>query len=178
MKNKIINGGHDAELAVELVNDRLYAIQKFLQNVGLVHFDLHFENILTDGQCVYLSDFGLALSSQFDLTINEKEFLDRHKNYDTCCIALNLLHSIITSRYGKENWIKKLKMHLTDTRDSSSGYINAIILKYFRVAILMDNFLTALKKNDKTIRFPTEQLAAELAGVKCSASMQSQQGHD
>ncbi|MEU7003628.1 hypothetical protein [Nonomuraea sp. NPDC046570] len=36
----------------------------FMSSRGLVHFDAHFANILTDGQQVHFADFGLALTSR------------------------------------------------------------------------------------------------------------------
>ncbi len=69
-----------------------------------MHFDAHFKNILTDGKRLYLSDFGLALSSRFDLTPAETQFLKQHSSYDQACAAVNLLHCIITSLFGKERW--------------------------------------------------------------------------
>ncbi|MFF2503082.1 hypothetical protein ACFVTY_06840 [Streptomyces sp. NPDC058067] len=45
---------------------------------GLLHFDAHFQNILTDGRRLYFADFGLALSSRFDLSPSEAGFFERH----------------------------------------------------------------------------------------------------
>lgn len=38
---------------------------------GLLHFDAHFENILTDGQRLFFADYGLAISSRFELSRDE-----------------------------------------------------------------------------------------------------------
>ncbi len=46
----------------------------FMSSRGLVHFDSHFANILTDGRQLYFADFGRALSSRFDLTADESDF--------------------------------------------------------------------------------------------------------
>jgi serine/threonine protein kinase len=54
----------------------------FLREHGIVHFDAHFGNVLTDGETHYLADFGLALDSSFELTASERRFLDRHQYYD------------------------------------------------------------------------------------------------
>lgn len=43
----------------------------FMSSRGLIHFDAHFANILTDGRRLYFADFGLALSSRFDLSADE-----------------------------------------------------------------------------------------------------------
>jgi hypothetical protein len=54
----------------------------FLRSKGVVHFDAHFFNILTDGEQAYLTDFGLALAQQFDLHADERRFLADHEYYD------------------------------------------------------------------------------------------------
>ena len=46
----------------------------FLQRNGIIHFDVHFDNILTDGNKLYLTDFGLVLDKRFDLDEIERTF--------------------------------------------------------------------------------------------------------
>ena len=164
LSKKVNNRDASADLAIEFVDSSLFTVNKFLQNNGFIHFDLHFENILTDGNELYLSDFGLAVSSNFELTIAEKQFLKKHNNYDVYCAALNILHCIITARYGKEEWINKLKKHIKYMHGSPANYYDEVIMKYHRIAILMDCFLTNLQKDKQTL-FPAEQLAAALASV-------------
>ncbi len=48
------------------MNDALMGGVSFMSSHGLIHFDAHFDNILTDGELVYFADFGLALSKGFD----------------------------------------------------------------------------------------------------------------
>jgi len=71
-----------AETAIAFVDARLTPTIDFMNARGLTHFDTHFENILTDGQRFCVSDFGLALSSEFELTEDEVAFLARHRRYD------------------------------------------------------------------------------------------------
>lgn len=55
----------------------------FLRKQGMVHFDVHIDNIIvTDGNKPYLTDFGLVLDRQFDLSEAEKDFLAQHTYYD------------------------------------------------------------------------------------------------
>jgi serine/threonine protein kinase len=54
----------------------------FLKENNVVHFDAHFGNILTDGQRVILTDFGLGLDLDFELSPKERAFCKLHKNYD------------------------------------------------------------------------------------------------
>ena len=49
-------------------------IVMFLRSRELLHMDGHFGNMRTDGDRVYLSDFGLATSPHFDLSPAERDF--------------------------------------------------------------------------------------------------------
>lgn len=98
--------------AIQFVEDNLQRATSFMKAQGFIHFDAHFKNILTDGTSLYFSDFGLALSSKFDLGRKETEFLHNHHNYDSCSVAVNFLHCIITSLFGKEQWEIKLQEYL------------------------------------------------------------------
>jgi hypothetical protein len=60
----------------------LLAVASFLGARDFVHFDMHFRNLLTDGERLYVSDFGLALSSTFTLSDEERAFLERHRDFD------------------------------------------------------------------------------------------------
>ena len=54
----------------------------FLRIKGIIHFDAHFHNILTDGDQTYLTDFGLVLDESFTLMKEEKSFFGQHIFYD------------------------------------------------------------------------------------------------
>ena len=66
----------------DLVVRQLCETVSFLRAHGIVHFDAHFNNAVTDGERAYLVDFGMALDSRFDLTAHERAFQDRHSHYD------------------------------------------------------------------------------------------------
>jgi tRNA A-37 threonylcarbamoyl transferase component Bud32 len=67
-----------AESACSTVEKNLSAATSFMNAQGLLHFDAHFWNILTDGESLYFSDFGLAISSRFDLSEAEMDFFKEH----------------------------------------------------------------------------------------------------
>ncbi|HEX8272792.1 MAG TPA: hypothetical protein VF615_09065 [Longimicrobiaceae bacterium] len=77
--------------------DDLRATLDLLHENGMVHFDSHFANVLTDGGRAYLSDFGLLLDPDFDLGADERAFLDAHRLYD----------------YGRVLWSLGLLLHDT-----------------------------------------------------------------
>jgi len=54
----------------------------FLQKNGIIHFDVHWENIITDGNKPFLTDFGLALDKGFDLSSSERLFFKNNSYYD------------------------------------------------------------------------------------------------
>lgn len=61
---------------------QLFDIIATLRSIGVVHFDTHFGNIVTDGERWRLGDFGLAMAADFELTAPERRFLERHHHYD------------------------------------------------------------------------------------------------
>ena len=162
---QITKGGDSAETAVVFVDEQLKATNKHMNAHGLMHFDAHFENILTDGQRIYLSDFGLALSSKFDLTPAETEFLKQHQSYDQACAAVNLLHCIITSLFGKEHWEIRLCEYLVGELSNVPPAINTIINRYAPIALLMDEFFQKLQKESKSTPYPATQLEKLLRAI-------------
>ncbi len=77
-----LNGQDDLESACELVERELRDGVEFMNSQGLLHFDGHFQNVLTDGERLYFADYGLAISSQFDLSEEEIAFFTENQDYD------------------------------------------------------------------------------------------------
>lgn len=133
-----------------------------MKNQGFIHFDAHFRNILTDGNLLYLSDFGLALATKFELNEMEREFLIRHQNYDFSCTAVNFLHTIITAIFGKDKWEVSLQEFLAGNRGELSPSISNIIKRYGKIALTMDAFFQKLQKQSKHAPYPSVYLQALL----------------
>ncbi|MFJ9895442.1 protein kinase family protein [Streptomyces sp. NPDC091280] len=92
--------GDDPATACALVEQGLEAVTGFLREQRLVHFDVHFRNILTDGHRLHLADYGLALSPRFRLTADERAFHDRHLHYDRAYAFSYLVHWLVVDLYG------------------------------------------------------------------------------
>ncbi len=105
-----------------------------------------------------MSDFGLSLSLDFDLSGEEKAFFENHENYDQYCAAVNLLHCIITTYFGSENWIQKLQNFLDGDLGLLPVYLLKTIEKYAPIAFVMDNFFMKLQRESKTIVYPALEL--------------------
>lgn len=155
---QISKGDDSAETAVAFVDEHLKATNMHMNKHGLIHFDAHFENILTDGDRIYLSDFGLALSSNFDPTTAEGEFLKHHQSYDQAFAAVNLLHCIITSLFGKAQLEIRLREYMSGEIGNTPSLILDIIKQYAPIALLMDGFLQKIQKVRQSTSYPATQL--------------------
>ena len=67
---------------IKELNRTLQSTIQFLQQQDIRHFDLHFHNVITDGDDFYITDSGLTIDKSFDLSKAELEFFDNHPNYD------------------------------------------------------------------------------------------------
>ncbi|MEV0278781.1 protein kinase family protein [Streptomyces sp. NPDC050610] len=133
----------------------------FMSSHGLVHFDAHFRNVLTDGRSVYFADFGLALSSGFQLTPEEAEFLSSHRSYDACYVASHLL------RHHLPEGIRDGAEHSAFLRDWLAGKrrsagvppeIAAIVDRHARASLVLDRFHRRLLTTSKRTPYPAAEL--------------------
>lgn len=128
----------------------------FLSSHGLVHFDAHFDNLLTDGRLIYFADFGLALSSRFELSQDEAEFLAAHLAYDGCYIASHLLrHHLPDSVRGNVEHETFLRDWIAgDRSEGAPPAIAAIIDRHARAAMVLDAFHHRLLTASKRTPYP------------------------
>lgn len=147
------------------VEDALMSGAAFMSSRGLVHFDAHFDNILTDGRELYFSDFGLALSSRLDLSAAESAFLSDHLTYDRYYTASRLLHRyVLDGVRGDTEREAFLHDWIAGRRPCDiPPEIKAIIDRHARPTVLMGDFFRLLGRSKQT-PFP----AAEIAGRSTS----------
>ncbi len=161
----------------------LFRTVDFLRTQGVIHFDTHFNNVLTDGDRAYLTDFGLVLDRSFSLTKEEENFFDQHIFYDYGVI-LSSLGAVVSSLYSscpeqdrlkineKHSITKDLKpheirsimlnnielIHTDGIIKLDDIYISAII-KYRSAIALMQDFFTQIRSNQqKNSKFPEAEL--------------------
>jgi hypothetical protein len=101
------------------LQDHPHTLEKFLHDIqttldfwrsqGMIHFDAHFRNILTDGEQIYLTDFGLVLDKSFALTQDEMLFFEQNTFYDYGEVLRNLRH-LIRAPYNSCSENAKRKM--------------------------------------------------------------------
>jgi serine/threonine protein kinase len=161
----------------------LFRTVDFLREQGVVHFDAHFNNVLTDGDRTYLTDFGLVLDRSFSLTKQEEDFFTEHVFYDYGVI-MSSLGAVASSLYGlcsepdrlkiKEKYgitedlkspeirsmlLKNIEQISTDgIMKLDDTYVSAIV-KYRSVITLIQDFFTHMRGNQqKNTKFPGAKL--------------------
>jgi hypothetical protein len=150
------------------VDAQLASGVEFMNSRGFMHFDVHFNNILTDGDLLYFSDFGLAASHRFDLSGAEREFLSRHRAYDRCCTAAGLACSLIAGVRGATSsatflreWIAGSASAGTHSRGLSPPAA-AMLSRCAPPALLTLDFHRALSTGSKTTPFPAAAIERSL----------------
>jgi len=163
-ENKIVRGGEALNSATTMIEHDLQAISSFINARGLLHFDTHFRNIMTDGDRLYFADFGLALSSEFKLSDTEREFFDIHKNYDQCQALTYFLYVIISTLFSKDKWEDVLQ-EFADGKDRGPlpPSIVSIIERYTPIAVVMWEFHRKLMRETKIVPYPADELSRLLA---------------
>jgi hypothetical protein len=82
------------------VEQQFSQIVTFLRGRELLHMDGHVGNMRTDGERIYLTDFGLATSPHFDLSAAERDFAERHATHDAGYAAMRLVNWLVTDVCG------------------------------------------------------------------------------
>lgn len=132
----------------------------FLRAQGVLHFDNHFENFLTDGDRFVLTDFGLAFARRFDLSEEELAFADLNAEHDRAYGSMYLVNWLVTEVHG--TWDRASR--LAAVRRATAGElvlpspIAEVVARHASVAVEMNDFYTRLQE-DRETRFPAELFA-------------------
>jgi len=149
---RLAAGGEEAAAALMLFHDRLTEVAAFINARGMLHFDLHRLNVLTDGDRLYAGDFGLSLCSDFDLSPAERAFYEVHADYDRGFVALG-----VVTAAGEQV--------------APSPSVAATIERCKPAAEVMRRFFTQLREGGKTTPYPAAELSAALARPRGAADL-------
>jgi len=155
------------------VLDDLCATVDFLRKHGIIHFDAHFHNILTDGARPYLTDFGLVLDKSFDLTADESAFFRAHTHYDygeiLACLGgavygrFEALSENDQRRIGAKHgiteglhWSEKRRLFLENIEEIGADSVLKLdrraitcVIRYRSIMTLMQAFWAEMGRNHK-----------------------------
>jgi hypothetical protein len=147
--------------ACAMVARELEATTSFMNARGLLHFDGHFENILTDGERLFFTDYGLAMSARFDLSEEEADFFAGHQTYDRCYTVTHLVIWLVTALYGYEGDERSAFVRACARGEVPTGIpsqIAAILTRYAPVAEVMTDYYREFRFESRQTPYPVEAL--------------------
>lgn len=171
---ELARGDAAAAAAVEFLQRTLPVSLRRMNDRGLFHFDSHLSNILTDGDAVYISDFGLATSTDFDLTAAERRFVDDHQLHDPAYTISRVVNQVVTALsgvvdpqdpdYGLRNAYIR---HCADSGEAVGvpPAIAAFLIRFAPLAVVMNDFYWQLFDGHPFSPFPAEAVAAAVAAT-------------
>ncbi|GAA2345388.1 protein kinase family protein [Streptomyces kunmingensis] len=153
--------GEEAERACAMVEKELKAGVSFMNARGLLHFDAHFQNILTDGRRLFFADYGLAISSRFELAPDETDFFADHRSYDQAYAVTHLVNWLAVALYGynpdeRRAFIRGCAAG-QPPQDVPAG-IAKTLTRHAPVAAVMGDFYRQFQQTSRTVTYPLEAL--------------------
>lgn len=163
-----VDAGDEAtESACAMVAKQLRAGTSFMNARGLLHFDGHFQNILTDGKRLYFTDFGLAISSRFDLSDEEAGFFAGHRTYDRCYTLTHLVIWLVTARYGYRGDDRGAFVRACARGEPPTGVpprVAAILTRHAPLAAVMTDFYREFHLESRQTPYPAAEIGRLLGG--------------
>jgi hypothetical protein len=156
LRTQVTVSGEAAASAIAFVDARLWPTIDFMHARGLTHFDVHFENITTDGERFCVGDFGLALSAAFELTSEEIEFAAHHQRYDQGRAAFAYVHCLTSAFFGSERWPENFRALLKSAPSSSPPAVVGTLQQHAPLALAFLDFSRRLQYEDKHARYPAD----------------------
>ncbi|KJS61840.1 hypothetical protein [Streptomyces rubellomurinus] len=148
--------------------DELARGAAFMRAHGLVHFDAHLRNLLTDGRRIHFADFGLALSADFELTRDERRFLADHLGYDHHHTASHLIRHHLLDRLPPGTDPDGLLRAWAAGRGPAGvpSDLAAILDRHARSALVLDEFHRRLLTGTKRVPYPAATLSLSPSDVE------------
>ncbi|MEU4241754.1 serine/threonine protein phosphatase [Actinoplanes sp. NPDC026619] len=152
--------------ACAMVERRLRADVAFMNAGGLLHFDAHFRNILTDGHRLYLADLGLAMSPRFDLSPAERDFVARNTGHDAGYVMRELVNWITANVAGVAPVAERYEYVRRCAAGAPTGNvpppIAALLRRHAPVATVVNDFYWDFFGSSRTTPYPAGQIERAL----------------
>ncbi|MEV7629226.1 serine/threonine protein phosphatase [Actinoplanes sp. NPDC089786] len=149
-------GDGAVELAAATVERDLRTAVAFMNANGLLHFDAHFRNVLTDGRRLYLADLGLATSPRFELSAAETEFLRRNAGHDGCYVTTELVNWLVAALSGAADPVAFHRKHGVEAIRRYAGGEQPANVPPAVASIIRRHAPVAAVLNDSTARCTTK----------------------
>jgi hypothetical protein len=160
--------------ACTMVERNLRAGLAFMNGNGLLHFDAHFGNILTDGQDLYFADLGLATSPRFDLSAAESDFAGHNRSHDVCYALTQLVNWLVSNVCGvavpatggpveRNDYIRRCAAG-AEVVDAPAA-VAEVIRRYSPAAVVMNDFYWDLFGKSRATPYPAADIKRALAAI-------------
>ncbi|MEV6829998.1 hypothetical protein [Amycolatopsis sp. NPDC051102] len=158
-------GDHPAGL--DPAHRDLRRMTEFLAGKGIQHFDAHFANILTDGERLHLTDFGLAAFPDFELSDAEAEFLAGHATHDRAYVLTHLVNTIVRPLVPEPDH----RIRHAFVRECAAGSVapdlpprtTELLSRYAPVAAVVNEFYVSLHGESRKTPYPAAEITRRLA---------------
>ena len=162
------------ERVAPMVERDLRTTFEFMESKGLFHFDAHFGNILTDGERLYVTDFGLASSARFDLSAEEREFLVANAGHDRSHVLAHMVTTMVRALADVDLTVPRSRMDfIRDFTDETEFPPAAaeVLRRYRSVAVPFNEFYAALFVESRQSPYPRAALTSALAQLDGQSSL-------
>lgn len=167
LTSQLAAGADAVTAACAMVHRRLRADIAFMNTNGLLHFDAHFRNILTDGHRLYLADLGLAVSPRFDLSTDERDFLALNASHDAGYAMRELLNWIVANVVGiadpdtggpveRYDYIRRCAAGAQPA--GAPEPVAELISRYAPVVAVMNDFYWTLFGESRATPYPAQEI--------------------
>jgi hypothetical protein len=169
LRDRLAAGPEALAAAASMVCRALGSDVGFMNANGLLHFDAHFRNVLTDGRRLYFADFGLATSSAFVLSPAERAFLDRNATHDRCHTVAQLVNWLVTHAAGvaglaeREDYLRACVAGAAPA--GLPGPLAALVSRYAPVAVVLNDFYWHLYGTSPATPYPVQDAARAMAAI-------------
>jgi hypothetical protein len=155
--------------ACAMVERSLRAGLGFMNANGLLHFDAHLGNILTDGQGLYLADLGLATSPRFDLSAEESDFVGRHLRHDVCYALTQLVNWLVSDVCGVSVPAERNEFIRGCAAGAEVGEVPAAVAEVIRrcapAAVVMNDFYWDLFGTSRATPYPAADVSRVMTAL-------------
>lgn len=170
LSNQLAAGPQAFESACMMVEQALETDLVMMSEMGLLHGDAHFRNILTDGRRLYFADLGLALSTRFELSEAEQIFLQQNASLDRCYVPskwVNWLVKAWTPDMSPVERMERVRRYaLGQGPTELPATVMAIIRRRAPLAVVINTFYLKLHAERRSTPYPWHEIEQlQLAGV-------------
>jgi hypothetical protein len=141
---------------------QLHALADELDAAGVVHYDGHIGNLLTDGTRIYLADFGLAAASDFEMDADERKFVARTAMHDRWYMIACLVNFVVTAHLrpagpaSRNACIERCAAGASP--DGLVDYAADLVVRYAPVVAVVNAFYFEIFGTSRLISFPVSAI--------------------